>query len=224
MKIKNNQYIQWNTFKNKNPWLEANNGKLGCHICREIFSKVPEWCECHIEPTLNENRATQLSNLRCKIKKHVNSKAYKFAIEINNQTATNALAHVIHKESQRVDEVTNRIFRTAYNIAKSDRPFSDHKNLIKLQKYNGGNMGITLLLRYNASQIVQHITKEMKRKMIAQIVQNNIKISLEAMPPVQPRTSYVPIQKNWSPPPSSIKLAITEAPCGKQRLRVLFQG
>jgi len=38
-------------------------------------------------------------------------------------------------------ETTEKVFRTAYCIAKNQRPFSDHPKLIDLQIYNGLNMG-----------------------------------------------------------------------------------
>lgn len=51
---------------------------------------------------------------------------------------------------------TEAVFRTAYHLAKKNRPFSDHESLIELQELNGVNMGSILHSRYSATQIIQH--------------------------------------------------------------------
>ena len=49
-------------------------------------------------------------------------------------------------------EATQRIFRTAYYLAKNNRPYSDHGDLIELQQINGVDLGVSLHSRHTAQQ------------------------------------------------------------------------
>ncbi|KAM3624962.1 uncharacterized protein V6R79_004366 [Siganus canaliculatus] len=65
---------------------------------------------------------------------------------------------------------TEAVFRTAYYLAKKNRPFSDHGSLIELQELNGVNMGSILHSRYSATQIIQHVASEMRSKIVSSII------------------------------------------------------
>jgi hypothetical protein len=73
---------------------------------------------------------------------------------------------------------TNAVFRTAYYLAKMNRPFSDHDDLIELQEKNGVNMGTSLHSRYSSTIIVEHIAKKMQTKLVDSIVSSSGKLSV----------------------------------------------
>ncbi|KAJ3583021.1 hypothetical protein NHX12_034545, partial [Muraenolepis orangiensis] len=59
-----------------------------------------------------------------------------------------------------------------------NRPFTDHDSLIELQEKNGANMGTSLHSRYSSTQIVEHIAKEMQKKIVHSIVTSSSKLSV----------------------------------------------
>ena len=46
--------------------------------------------------------------------------------------------------------------RTAYYIAKNNKPYTDHQDLIELQTINGNNLGIGLRFRFTATNMIEH--------------------------------------------------------------------
>jgi len=66
----------------------------------------------------------------------------------------------------------------AYNIAKKERPFTDLPADVDLQQLNGLHMGRVLHSNMSCADIIDHISHEMRRKMVADIVRNNSKFSL----------------------------------------------
>ncbi|KAJ8897990.1 hypothetical protein PR048_003350 [Dryococelus australis] len=66
---------------------------------------------------------------------------------------------------------TKAIFKSAYYIAKNDRLYSDHFGLSELEQLNGVGIGIGLHSRYSTVEITDHISKEIKSKIIRQILE-----------------------------------------------------
>ena len=75
-------------------------------------------------------------------------------------------------------ENTLKIFRTAYKLAKQNRPFTDLPADVELQELNGLNMGRILHSRFSWANILDHIAKEMKKKISETIIENNLKMSI----------------------------------------------
>jgi len=75
-------------------------------------------------------------------------------------------------------ESTDKIFRTAYFIAKNQRPFLDMPKLIDLQALNGVNMGRVLQTNKSCANIVDHISNEMRLKICKDIIENNRKLCI----------------------------------------------
>jgi len=65
---------------------------------------------------------------------------------------------------------TCRVFRTAYYIAKSNRPYTDHPDLVELQELNDVNLGRVLHSNVICSDIIDHISFEMRRAVIKAMV------------------------------------------------------
>lgn len=70
------------------------------------------------------------------------------------------------------------MFCTAYYLAKINRPFNDHFNLIELQNLNGIKLGNTLHSRISSTNIIEHIFYEMKEKIVKNITETGTKLSV----------------------------------------------
>ena len=75
-------------------------------------------------------------------------------------------------------DLTMKILRTAYYIAKNIISYTDHPDLIELQTLNGNNLGIGLRSRFCATNLIGHIAHEMRYKICTHIKQIEGKISI----------------------------------------------
>ena len=73
---------------------------------------------------------------------------------------------------------TEKVLRTAYFIAKKGRPFSDQPNLLELQELNGADVGFGLRSRFTATNMVDHISSEMRKTVCSEIQKAEGKISI----------------------------------------------
>lgn len=168
-------------------WLLCQNGKLGCSVCFSAKSVKlhqfqgiklsTEWVNIRVEPfgcTLGE----QQQSLRKKMYDHKTSKAHQSAEMIAETAKKNLLQEANAKHSKNEHETTCRVFRTAYKIAKKERPFSDLPDDIDLQQLNGIDMGRILHTRLSCTNIITHVANEMRQKLVANIIVNEHKISV----------------------------------------------
>lgn len=98
------------------------------------------------------------ANLRKKICKHKSSHSHLNAQQIINKSKIEMLPNQIIKVSNLEHETTNKIFRTAYYIAKNQRPYTDLPKLVDLQSINGLQMGRVLQSDKSTSNIIEHIS------------------------------------------------------------------
>ena len=75
-------------------------------------------------------------------------------------------------------ETTSRVFRTVYYIAKSNRPFADHPDLIDLQAANVANMGQMLHSNVTATDVAEHIAFKMREKLVKAIIDSKLPFSV----------------------------------------------
>lgn len=112
--------------------------------------------------------------------------------------------------------VTESVFRTAYFLAKKNRPFSDHPDLIELQKLNGLDCGVILHSRYSATEIINSIATEMKQKIIKEIInqQSKIAVVIDESTTVSRRTALAIYLKTCirNQDPEFLFLALVELP------------
>ncbi|XP_028437610.1 E3 SUMO-protein ligase KIAA1586 [Perca flavescens] len=124
------------------------------------------------------SRTTSLSVLRNKVRKHVLSKAHTQAVKVAEQPKEAAIENAVETMTESYMKETEAVFRTAYHLAKKNRPFSDHESLIELQELNGVKMGSILHSRYSATQIIQHVASEMQSKIISSIIASSSKLAV----------------------------------------------
>uniref|UniRef100_A0A3B4VPG3 HAT C-terminal dimerisation domain-containing protein n=1 Tax=Seriola dumerili TaxID=41447 RepID=A0A3B4VPG3_SERDU len=175
-------------FKSRHPWLEWRNGKVGCAICsatkstgvltEKRVSTSEEWVSFKIQCSGTSDRLTALASYRNKIRRHETSRAHEIAQELTEKGKRDQLGNIVRTMSETVLAETDAVFRTAYYLPKMNRPFTDHYDLIELQQKNGVNMGTSLHSRYSSTAIVQHIAKEMQKKIVGTIVSSSSKLSV----------------------------------------------
>ncbi|XP_055497234.1 E3 SUMO-protein ligase KIAA1586-like [Leucoraja erinacea] len=124
------------------------------------------------------SRPTALASLRNKIRRHEMSRAHEIAQELTEKGGQDLLGNLVRAVSHTVLAETNAVFRTAYYLAKMNRPFSDHDDLIELQEKNGVTMGTSLHSRFSSTTIVEHIAKKMQTKIVDSIVSSSSKLSV----------------------------------------------
>jgi hypothetical protein len=78
----------------------------------------------------------------------------------------------------RSEQCTENVFRIVYYLAKCNRPFSDHEQLVDLQQQNGVDLCVILHSRFTATTIISHITSEMNRRIIADLICSSSKLSV----------------------------------------------
>jgi len=75
-------------------------------------------------------------------------------------------------------EATEKVFRTAYECAKSHLPFREHTRLIELQSINGLACGEVLKSYHSCANIVSHIASCMRDEISNYIVQHKCPFSI----------------------------------------------
>ena len=56
-------------------------------------------------------------------------------------------------------DATCKIFRTAYYIAKNDKPYTDHYDVLQLQELNGADIPQGLRSRFSATNIIDNVAQ-----------------------------------------------------------------
>ncbi|XP_078511111.1 E3 SUMO-protein ligase KIAA1586-like [Lissotriton helveticus] len=179
---------QYNYYTWKYPWLIVNGATLGCAICHQVsrcngaekFHGIKlsrEWSESTI-CSYGANKEKQQKSLRKKMTEHSLTKAHNTAAKILEEAKGNSLLHVTAKAQSVQLSRTSRVFRTAYQDAKQNRPAFGFEAEIECQQLNGLDMGRILHSNVACSNIQQHISSEMKKKMFAKITSLAPKVGL----------------------------------------------
>lgn len=182
------EYDQWIEKKTKYPWPICDDGKVGCNYCKSVGSLKTykqqgveisnEWIFIQVNGGKNPNKSARLTNLRHKLIKHLKTNAHLFAVKIEKDKNCNILSNAFETGRSTFLNTTQYIFRTAYYLSKNNRLFSDNLNLVELQHLNGINLGTTLHSRYSSTTIIDHISEQMKIKIVQNIIEIESKISI----------------------------------------------
>lgn len=178
---------QKTNYQNKYEWLTAKGGKLGCVTCGKVgnlgVEKTAgarisrEWSQININYN-GTTRSQQLSSLRKKVYEHRESAGHKSASLILTQSKENRISSAVEAQYSREKEVTQKIFRTAYKVAKENQSFNNFESEIDVQELNGLDMGRILHSRKACKNIVQHVSTEMRTNLFKKIVENRKSISI----------------------------------------------
>lgn len=177
---------QYENFKKKYDGLIVHSKKLGCDHCAKFKSESLhrkgihvsiEWASCSIVGS-GRNKTIQQASLRKKMSEHFLSTAHSICVQRLQDCEEDPITKCMDKVDQKDIDSTNRVFNTVYSLAKRGRPFSDVEDEIDLQIKNGVDMGVGLHSRKTVVKIVDHIAKEIKKKVFNKIIEQNLKISV----------------------------------------------
>ena len=102
-----------------------------------------EWINGEVYPS-GSSLEKKKTNLRKKIAKRKSCIAHLNTQKIVTESEKNVMDEHIFKVKAAEHESTARIFRTAYSIAKYQRPYTDLPKMTDLQILNGLDMGRVL--------------------------------------------------------------------------------
>ncbi|KAK9745505.1 hypothetical protein QE152_g6843 [Popillia japonica] len=151
---------EWSTFTIT--FSESNKSAQLTSLRKKIF--LHEQSAGHLTAETISAKADQLTSLRKKIFLHEQSAGHLTAETISAKADKETIENVCDKMNMSNLESTIKIFRSAYYLAKNDRPFSDHSELLELQKMNGVDIGVGLHSRFSATEIINHISDELKKR------------------------------------------------------------
>lgn len=177
----------WERKKEAFPWLDCKDGKLGCSTCNHVShlgafkterSSISNEWRSYLITFNGKTKTAQLTSLRKKIFDHKSSSSHKAAEKIVEVAKLETIEKVSDSINAKHLETTKTVFRTAYYLVKNNRPYSDHFDLLELQNINGIDIGVGLHSRTSATEIIDHISDEMKKKVIREIIKISGKISV----------------------------------------------
>ena len=135
------------------PWLECASGKIGCKICSNVSNlgameaeglKVSkEWSTTSVTFS-GHSRSAQLTSVRKKCLIHAKSQFHVNVVNILESAINNSLPNAIYQLHKSEYVSTSKLFKSAYFLAKKDRPFSDHFDLLQLQDLKGADLILLL--------------------------------------------------------------------------------
>ena len=112
--------------------------------------------------------------MRKKIWDHKKSSAHNDANNVLKTREKDTLkTNVISQQSGEYN-ATCAVFRTAYYLAKKNRPFTDHSALIDLQKLNGIDAGRVLHRPTTCVDIIDHISQEMRKAVEQMLLDSDV--------------------------------------------------
>lgn len=172
----------------KYPWLCINgNGGLLCKICKqrgEIRHVAKgayirsEWVKDGVYCAGGSNRESQLSSLRNKLKVHGDSVSHLEAVKVIEQAKKDVLPHAFVKQKKEQYQTTARLMRTAYSVAKHNRPYVSYPELCELQEANGLDLGIGLHSRTTAALMADSIAEQMRKTLCNSIQTQQKKVAI----------------------------------------------
>uniref|UniRef100_H3A966 HAT C-terminal dimerisation domain-containing protein n=1 Tax=Latimeria chalumnae TaxID=7897 RepID=H3A966_LATCH len=171
---------QWLEKIKEHEWLALEKDGIGCGVCKSVGTLGPfksqglklsrEWIECKV------SCFGDTDSMRKKIFDHKRSIVHKRSLEICAAAKKEQFEKAIANQESAYQENTCRVFRTVYTLAKLNRPFSDLPVVLDLQKANGLDVGRVLQSDHSCADIMCHIAKSMRRKLVESVISNDLKI------------------------------------------------
>lgn len=179
---------EWAAKRSAYPWLTSNEkGMLLCSTCSAAGSlKVnsrqgvyvrTEWSEGGVSYSGN-NKERQKTSLRRKIFDHKNCASHKTATKMLEEAKQDQLSETFLAQQKSSLNATCKLMRTAYSVAKHNRPYVSFSESIDLQIANGLEMGTCQHSRFAATAMIDCISDEMKAKLCRAIYSRSQKLSV----------------------------------------------
>ena len=165
---------------------------LGMRASRGVIISA-RWAEGNVA-FYGSTRKAQLWSLRKKISEHKNNQAHKEAINIleiakkdvlktgavDSKTVSSLCIHVLPnlntQSEQTLFQSTARVSRTAYYMAKNNKPFINFESLIDLQEGNSIDMGRVLHSTTVSVDTIGRVSSQMKKGLLIKIIERRTKI------------------------------------------------
>lgn len=156
----------------------AKTGSLSaCLSTSEKISVSTEW--------VNGVTAKNSKKLLDKISDHQKSFAHNACVRELDHRASNLISVALKKSdnlwklqhAESID-ITSRVFRTAYVVARKHLSFSVHRQLVQLQEQNGLKMGKMLFSHNSCHNLIEFIATEMRKRLLEFVIQSNEPFSL----------------------------------------------
>ena len=175
------QFLNW---QRSRPWLVmAPTQSVQCTICAEVKKlglhatpgqhEETAFIEGTVADCLNAKKLLKKIDKHCKSGSHNKCKAILDVREKDLIGESLKASHSLFEERHKDNiEATERIFRTAYECAKSQLSFSEHPRLVDLQEANGISCGSMLFSDHSAASIVEHVGSEMRSEIIGHVVRS----------------------------------------------------
>jgi hypothetical protein len=116
-------------------------------------------------------------SLRKKSVDHKESSCHEAADKLVEEAQKEMLEKVCMKSLSCEKEITAKVFRTAYKVAKN-QSFNNFEDEIKVQELDGIDMGHILHSTNACSNNVNHTASEMRNNLVKKIVRSRSRISL----------------------------------------------
>ena len=177
---------EWEKKKESYPWLTSNAlGHLLCKVCMSVsnlkskqsHASNDEWTKKGISWS-GSDIGKQKSSLRRKIFDHKSTASHVNAQKILEEAKKDQLPEAFLSQYHKDVETTTRLLRTAYSVAKHNRPYVSYGECIELQEANGVHLGTCQHSRFAATGMIECVSAEMRRKLCHEIVERKLKISV----------------------------------------------
>lgn len=179
--------MQRKEFCRKYDWLLVESGMLGCNVCRKVgmlsvhkktgMKISREWANSEIK-CYGDSKEKKQTSLRKKMYEHKESVGHRAAVNILKEGEAKVMENVILKQRSNEKLATEKVFRTAYKVIKENQSFNNFETEIDLQELNGIDLGRILHSDKACANIALHISKEMKKTFVNEIIKNDTKIGL----------------------------------------------
>ena len=177
--------------KKRRDWLVmGSNRSVKCNICAEVRGNTGvnvrerEHIEnAFVEGTVISDKTAKV--LLKKIDKHRDSKQHATACKIIQDQKHAALEQALvasctlfEEQNKSLIELTERLFRTAYECASSHVSFRKYSRIVDLQSLNGLDCGSMLYSHNSCAVMVDHIATEMRTEIVQHIISSESKFSI----------------------------------------------
>lgn len=109
-----------------------------------------------------------------------NSTAHNEAIKIFQTAKKDILLNMNTSSQESAFESTAKVFRTAYYVAKNNKPFTDFETLIDLQHANSADSRHVLHSKTVCVDVIDHVSSQMKQELLNKIIETRSKITVLA--------------------------------------------
>lgn len=180
--------VDWKNKLLDYPWLSSNSeGRLLCTTCQKVgVLKVDsskgkyirtEWSTTGVTASgvTQEKRKT---SLRRKIFDHKRSNSHVAAVQVLLSAKADKLPEQFLAQQKESFDATAKLMRTAYCVAKNNRPYVSYMESWELQEANGLDMGACQHSRFAATAMIDTISVEMKSKLCSAILGRTQKVSI----------------------------------------------